>query len=41
MEALNKALADERIKKVRVVRLAEVDMPKADVVYEVQIAGLG
>lgn len=41
MEALNKALAEERIKKVRIVRLAEVEVPKADVVYEVQIAGLG
>jgi hypothetical protein len=34
-------LTEERIKKVRVTRIAEVELPKAAVVYEVQIAGLG
>lgn len=38
---LNDALAKKRMKAFKVTTLTEVDMPRAEVVYELQIAGLG
>lgn len=31
----------ERIKTVRITRLSEVELPKAEEVFDVQISGLG
>jgi len=42
IEDLNAALEKGRAGKgVRISRLAEVEVPKAEVVYEVAVAGLG
>lgn len=38
---LNVALEKGRAGKVTISRLTEVEMPKADVVYEIAISGLG
>lgn len=38
---LNAALVKKRAGKVRVSKLAEVDVEKADCVYEVAVSGLG
>lgn len=37
---LNAALDKGRLPGIRVTRLAEVEVPKAEIVYEVQISGL-
>ena len=40
MAALNEVLTKERI-KVRISRLAEGEVAKAEVVYEAKVSGLG
>lgn len=39
--SLNAALQKGRAGRVRISKLKEVDVEKADIVYEVSIAGLG
>ena len=41
LETLNKVLVEQRVKTVKVSKLAEVDVAKAEAVFEVQVAGLG
>ena len=38
---LNQRLTKERSQGVTITRLTEVEMPKAEVVYEIAISGLG
>lgn len=41
VDELNEALAKGRAGKVKITRIHEVELPKAEAVYEVTIAGLG
>jgi hypothetical protein len=41
MADLNLQLSKQRAGGVTITRLTEVDMPKAEIVYEIAIAGLG
>jgi hypothetical protein len=41
MADLNAQLTKQRSGGVTITRLTEVDMPKAEVIYEVTVAGLG
>jgi hypothetical protein len=38
---LNAALVKGRITKVKITRLAEVELPKAEAVYQLTVSGLG
>lgn len=41
LEALNEALVKGRLKQVQVTSLTEVELEKPEVIYELQISGLG
>jgi hypothetical protein len=41
LEKLNEALVEGRSEKVKVTSLTEVELPKADGVFEIAIKGLG
>lgn len=41
LETLNQLLVKKRVTDVKVSSMKEVDIPKAECVYELQISGLG